>query len=162
MAVWSRDNSGCTHDGCTSQNSTPIRLVRRKCWFSSDRYAICDLPPQASGRISQFRTLPFTLSLASTARSIFSPPAKTRQLSRVPATALGKDMRPYIKRGKPTAFRGFRFQRSTIWANELMKLDRFRRERCDTARPARATSAAALGRRQPVSLRHDAGVSGTV
>src|SRR5258705_12350976 len=82
----------------------------------------------------------------------FFPACKNSSLSRLQATAWDKESAPYIKASKPTAFSRLSLPASTIWANDLMKLDRSSSRALRYGSPARATSAAALGRRQPVSL----------
>src|SRR5258708_14756197 len=92
------------------------------------------------------------LLVANPCSLISCPACKNSSLSRVPATAWEKESAPYIKASKPTAFSRLPLPASTIWANDLMKLDRSSSRALRYGSPARATSAAALGRRQPVSL----------
>src|SRR5258707_4840588 len=92
------------------------------------------------------------LSLPNPCPLNFFPACKNSSLSRVPATAWDKESAPYIKASKPTAFSRLSLPASTIWANDLMKLDRSSSRALRYGSPARATSAAALGSGQPASL----------
>src|SRR6267142_4946823 len=153
--VWSERQLCGTHDGCTSTN----------------RYSGYDLCAESAGSAhfsSSFLLrllvrnarefsrltplLPFTFPLAKHCSLNFFPACKNSSLSRVPATAWDKESPPYIKTSRATAFSRLSLPASIIWANDLIKLDNSFSRALRYGSPARATSAAAPGSRQPASL----------
>src|SRR5262245_32720578 len=91
-------------------------------------------------------------SSASTCSPSFFPACRNSSLSRVPATARDNDSAPYIKAINPSAFSRLSTPVSSILANEVTMSDNSFSSAPRYGSPSRATSGAAQGSMQPVSL----------
>src|SRR5262249_18171311 len=109
------------------------------------------MPPSVSARQSQ-RRAPHPYSSASACSPIFFPARRNSSLSRAPATARDNDSAPYIRAINPRAFSRPSAPASIILASELTISDNSFSSAPRYGPPSRATSGAALGSRQPVSL----------
>src|SRR5215510_8574821 len=91
-------------------------------------------------------------SSASACSHSFFPACRNSSLSRVPATARDNDSAPYIRAINPSAFSRPSTPASSISESDPAKPDNSFSSALRYGSPSRATSGAALGSKQPVSL----------